>query len=123
MPADANAVLQASTTKAATFNGAGMDIKGGTPRRGMFVRVVYSAATSTTTNTATFSVDESSDNATFFQKTVDNADVLNLTTAAQSGEIFIPIETSKRYIRLSVTVAGAGTASVTYKGEIVAGRP
>lgn len=125
MPADANAVLQASVTKTGTFNGAGMDLKGGTPRRGIFCRVVYSAASNASgSNAFTFSIDESSDNVTFFQKTNDAADVVTLSTTVQAGEIFLPIETSKRYIRLTVTQVGAGsTPTITYKGEIVASKP
>lgn len=125
MATDALLALQASVTKTATFNGAGFGLVTGTPRRGLFVRVLYSAATNASgANSVTFSVDESADNSTFFQKTVDNKDVVNLSTTAQSGEIFLPIETSQPFIRLSATFAGAGTVpTITYQGDVVAGRP
>jgi hypothetical protein len=45
MATDANVVLQASVTKTATFNGAAVQFPGGTPRRGLYARVLYSAAT------------------------------------------------------------------------------
>ena len=123
MPVDALNVLQASVTKATTFNGAALILPGGTPRRGMKARIIYSAATSTTTNTAVFSVDVCYDGVptTWFSDFV--APTLSLTTTAQSGEIFIPFDISPTVvagvitapqIRLTVTIAGAGTASIVY---------
>lgn len=125
MATDALLALQASVTKTATFSGAGLNIPGGTPRRGLFARVLYSAATNASgSNSVTFQVDESADNSTFFGKTVDNKDVVTLSTTAQAGEIFLPIETSQPYIRLTATFAGAGsTPTITYSGDLVIGRP
>src|SRR5258708_12741365 len=94
MPVDALIQLQASVTKATTFNGAALILAGGTPRRGLKARIIYSAATSTTTNTAVFSVDVCYDGVptTWFSDFV--APTLNLTTTPQSGEIFIPFDIS-----------------------------
>jgi hypothetical protein len=39
MATDANLTLQASVTKTGSFNGAGVDLKTGTPRRGLVARV------------------------------------------------------------------------------------
>ena len=116
-------------TKATTFNGAALILAGGTPRRGLKARVIYSAATSTTTNAATFNIDVSYDagstwNADFFAPTA-----LALTTTAQAGEVFIPFDISPTsvangtQIRLTLTVSGAGTASITYGGELSLARP
>ena len=42
MATDANLILQSSVTKTASFNGTGVDLKVGTPRRGLVARVLYS---------------------------------------------------------------------------------
>lgn len=125
MPADANGVLQASVTKTASFNSAGVDLKSGTPRRGIYARILYSAATNASgSNSVTFSLEHSDDNSTFYRRTDGASEVITLSTTAQAGEIVLPIDTSKRYIRLVATIAGAGsTPTVTYEGAIVAGRP
>ena len=126
MATDANLSLQASVTKTATFNGAGVNLPGGTPRRGLKARVIYSAATNASgSNTVSFSIDTSADNsswnvADFVQHEADVA----LSTTAQSGEIYIPFETSQPYVRLTATFSGAGsTPTITYFGDIVLGRP
>lgn len=126
MATDALTQLQASVTKTATFSGAAVSLPGGTPRRGMFARVIYSAASNASgANAVTFSVDVSPDGGTtWYQKTVDNEDVVNLTTTAKSGEIFLPIETSDSTIRLTATFSGAGTSpTITYFADLVLGRP
>lgn len=125
MAADSLLQLQASVTKTATFASTGVNIPSGTPRRGLFARVIYSAATNASgSNTVTFEVDVSTDNSTWFAKTIDNEHVVNLTTTAKSGEFHIPIETSDAYVRLQAVVAGAGsTPTITYQGDLVLGRP
>lgn len=126
MATDANTALQSSVTKTATFSGAAITIPGGTPRRGLFARVIYSAATNASgSNAVTFSVDVSPDGgSTWYQKTVDNEDVVNLSTTAKTGEIFLPIETSDTTIRLSATFTGAGsTPTITYFGDLTLARP
>lgn len=126
MATDALTQLQASVTKTATFSGAGVALPGGTPRRGMFARVIYSAAGNASgANAVTFSVDVSPDGGTtWYQKTVDNEDVVNLAVAAKSGEIFLPIETSDGMIRVTATFSGAGTSpTITYFADLVLGRP
>jgi len=125
MATDANLVLQALVTKTATFNGAGLDLLVGTPRRGLFAVVRYSAAANASgSNVVTFSIDESDDNSTFYQKTVDAFDAITLSTTAQAGEIFLPFETSHRYVRLTVTITGSGVSPpITYQAFIQLGRP
>ena len=125
MATDANSVLQASVTKTASFNSAGVDLKTGTPRRGLKAVVRYSAANHASgTGTFTFSMEHSDDNTTFYATGSGAADVITLTTTAQAGEIFIPFETSKRYVRLVETLgAGSTTPTITYEGWIVLGRP
>src|SRR5260221_3637108 len=95
MPADTLLVLQAAVTKTATFQGAGVNILTGTPPGQVLVaRVIFSAATNATgANAWNFTVEQSTDNATFY--TVGGAGgtaTVNLTTTAQAGEDFLPVE-------------------------------
>lgn len=126
MATDANLVVQASVTKTATFTGAGVDLTNGTPRRGLKMRVLYSAATNASgSNSVAFQVDTSADNSAWNSAdfVIHENDVV-LSTTAQSGEIFIPFETDKRYVRLTATFTGAGsTPTITYQGDIVLVRP
>jgi hypothetical protein len=131
MPSDANITLQASVTKTATFNGAAFILPGGTPRRGLNARVIYSAAQQASgSGVWTFSIDVCYDGV----PTVWNADflapIITLTASAQSGEIFIPFSISPTsvvngtQIRLSATLSGSPTTpTITYRGDLVAGRP
>jgi len=133
MPVDALIALQASTTKATTFNGAALILPGGTPRRGLFARVLVTAATSTTTNTATFSVDACYDGVpTTWRADFVGDPPLSLTTTGQVTELYIPFNVQPTVvagvitapqIRLTCTIAGGGTASVTYQGDIVLAKP
>lgn len=124
MPTDALITLQAQVTKTATFNSAGVDLKG-TPRRGLFARVIYSAATNASgSNTVAFTIDHSDDNSTWNQLASGKENDVALSTTAQSGEFFIPINTSKRYVRLTATFSGAGsTPTITYGAEFSLSRP
>jgi len=130
MPSDANLVLQASTTKTATFNGAALILPGGTPRRGLVARVIYSATQQASgSGVWTFSIDVSYDAAsTWFSDFL--APPITLTASAQSGEIFIPFSISPTsvangtQIRCSATLSGTPTTpTTTYKADLVAGRP
>lgn len=130
MPTDALIQLQASVTKTATFNGSALTLAGGTPRRGLNARVVYSAASNASgSNTVTFSVDVSYDAGSTWNSDFV-APAISLSTTAKSGEIFIPFSISPTsvangtQIRLTATIAGGGsTPTVTYGGEITPGRP
>lgn len=127
MAVDALVALQASVTKTATFNGATFDLATRpTPFMHLWCRVLYSAATNASgSNTITFDIDGSTDNSNWLQ--IGGArfgDQVTLTTTAQSGEMFIPIDGFVRYIRLTVTFAGAGTTpTITYQGDLIYGAP
>jgi len=126
MATDALIAVQASVTKTATFNGAGVTLTTGTPRHGLWVRVLYSAATNASgSNSCTFSLDVSPDSgSTWYTHTSGAEQVINLSTTAQSGEIWLPLETSDSQFRLTMTEAGAGsTPTITYQGDLVFGRP
>jgi hypothetical protein len=120
---DALLALQAAVTKTASFNSAGLDLKTGTPRRGMLARVSYSAAANASgANSVTFSIEHSDDNATFYALTSAAADVINLSTVAAAGVIGIRFATRKRYVRLVATFAGAGsTPTITYHADLTVG--
>lgn len=121
MPVDILGTLMTGITSpiAATASGTGIDLgaggalPAGTPRRGLVARVLVTTASNASgANTVDFTIDHSSDNATW--KTCAGAalganDTLTLSTSAQSREVFIPFETVQRYIRLTATIAGAGT--------------
>src|SRR5207244_2828139 len=117
---DTLVILQAAVTKTSTFNGAGFDLHSGTPNVGLVVSVPYSAAANASgSNSVTFSPDHSDDDSTYYALTSGASDVINLSTTAQQGEIFLPVRTSKRYIRLTATFAGAGgTPTIAYSGRI-----
>lgn len=119
MVTDAKITLQASVTKTATFNGAGVDIKG-THVWGLVARIIYSAATNASgSNTVAFSIDHSDDNSTFYPLASGTENNVALSTTAQAAEIFISFRTKKRYVRLTATVSGAGsTPTITYGGEL-----
>jgi hypothetical protein len=126
MATDALSVVQAPVTKATTFQGASFDLGTRPPEVGLhaWVRVLVTAATSSTTNSAVFTVEGSTDNVNWL--TIGGArfgDVLSLTTTPQSQEIYIPVHGFVRYVRLVVTITGAGVASVPYQGDFVLAAP
>jgi hypothetical protein len=125
MASDANLTLQASVTKTASFNGAGVNLPGGTPVYGLVARVLYSAATNASgSNSVTFTIEHSDDNSTFYTLASAAAQVINLSTTAQAGEIFLPFRTNKVYVRLVATFAGAGsTPTIVYQGDLTLGKP
>lgn len=130
MATDALIALQASVTKTATFNGAALTFAGGTPRRGLNARVIYSAATNASgSNSVVFSVDVSYDSGSTWNSDF-LAPAIVLSTTAQSGEIHIPFSISPTsvangtQIRHTATFSGAGsTPTITYQGDIEAARP
>jgi hypothetical protein len=125
MPTDALITLQASVTKTSTFQSTAVDLKTGTPVRGLVARVIYSAATNASgSNTVAFTIEHSDDNSTFYTLSSNAEYNVALSTTAQSGEIFIPFRTWKRYVRLVATISGGGsTPTITYGGEIQPTRP
>lgn len=131
MPSDANIALQATVTKTATFNGAAFILAGGTPRRGLVARVIYTAAQQASgSGVWTFSVDVCYDGVPTTWNTDFVAPPITLTASAQQGEIFIPFSISPTsvangtQIRLSATLSGTPTTpTITYTGDLVPGRP
>lgn len=130
MPADLELQLQSSVTKTAAFQGAGVTIPTGTPRRGLFARFLYSAAnTSSGTGAVTFGIDLSRDGGSTWN-TVSEAEPIALTTTAASGEVFAHFEMSKLtaaandvQIRASVEAISGTGATITYQADVVPSRP
>lgn len=132
MPADTLLILQASVTKTATFSGVGVSLGSGVAANQTLIgRVIFSAAsTATSTATFTFTIDGSQDNVNF--ATVGGAgftNIVNLTTTASSGELFIPFNVRSQqqtlsYVRLTATLVLVGTTpTITYQGDIVIAYP
>jgi len=124
MPADDLSVLQASVTKTGTFNSTGLDLKTGTPSRGLVARVIYTAAaTSSGAGSLTFRITESSDDNTYTGIYQTTECTVTLSTSAVAGELFIPFRTSKRYVRLELSALSGTGATVTYEADIVPSIP
>lgn len=135
MAQDANLTLQASVTKTATFNGSWVTLPGGTPTRGLYAHVFYSAATNASgSNSCTFSIDVSPDDGTtvYAAQFAAEDQVVALSTTAQAGEIVIPFNLQtpgiieavggSPSVRLTMTEAGGGsTPTITYSGAIELG--
>ena len=126
MATDAKIQLQASVTKTATFNGTAVDLKSCSPLFGtiLWARIIYSAAsTSAGAGAVTLRLTFSSDNSTFAGISEVADTEITLSTTALSGEVFVPLVTTKRYVRLEVSAISGTNATITYGGEIVMARP
>ena len=119
----------AGTTKTATFSGSAVDTGvvqanqpvTGAPFAPLGARVLYSAASNASgANTAVFTIDGSQDGSNWL--TLAGArftDSVTLSTTPQAGEIFIPFVQRTRYLRLTLTITGAGVSpTITYGAEI-----
>lgn len=128
MPADANAVLQASVTKVDSFNSTGVNLGvtyGNNPRP-LVARIEYSAATEASGGkTVIFSIEQSDAvGGTYYALASGAKDTITLTTTAQAGEIFIPFLATMQFVRLVETLsASTNSPSITYYAEIVPARP
>lgn len=125
MPYDAKTVLQTLTTKTDDFSGTAVDLtEGGTPRRGLFARVVVTGYRSQATagSTFRFNIDHSDDNTTFTSLTF--GDTLTGGTASASAVQYIPVNTDKRYVRLTLDrIVASGTPSITYSADLGISKP
>lgn len=130
MATDALIALQTSVTKTATFNGTALVLAGGTPRRGLKARVLYSAAsTSAGAGAANFSIDVSYDGGSTWNSDFYAPIALVLGTTAIAGELVIPFDVSPTsvangiQIRLSLIAISGTSATITYTGDIMVARP
>ena len=134
MPNDANLILAASATVTGTTNGSALKFPGGTTRRGMKARVIYSAALVTSspgTDTIAFSIDVCYDGVpTLWYSEFYPPAIITLTATAQVGEVFIPFEifptsvANGTQIRLTATFSSTAHGNtITYQGDITATHP
>lgn len=124
MAYDALTILQSQTTQAATYNGSAVDLGTGTPRRGLKARFIISEYKSVGTAGTVFtpSIQHSDDGTNFTSLSIGTP--LTGATAANSAVVFVPFETSKRYVRAVMTLSpSSGTPSTTYKADLGLGRP
>lgn len=122
MAYDALTVLQTLTTKTANFSGSAVDLKSGTPMRGLDARVVVTSYSSGTAGTTIyFFIEHSNDGSTWHP--LAYSEPLTTTTSAQSAVLHIPFETRRRYVRLSVSFAGGASPTATYFGDLGVAKP
>ena len=115
-------LTQSSQTVTATTQGTVFDTIGGTPRRGLkaiFDVQAYSSGTAGTTLLG--QVFGSDDNVTFVL--VGQSDPFVSTTVAQTKELYVGFDTSHRYLRLDVNLAGGATPTLTYRAQLADARP
>ena len=120
---DSLEVLQALATKVTAFNSTAIDTISGTSRRGLKARfIVASYSSATAGNVFTPAIDHSDDNTTFTRLAAGTP--LTCATATASAVVFVPFETSKRYIRCALDLS-ASTASptITYTVDLGTARP
>lgn len=121
---DANLILQSATTLvSAALNGTGLDLKTGTPRRGLKARfLIESAVAAATGAVITPSIEHSDDNTTY--KTIASGTPITVATAATSMVTFIPFETSKRYVRSVISMSvTTGTPTIIFSADVGVARP
>ncbi len=133
MATDALIALQASQTVTASYTTAAtaLVLPGGTPRRGLVARVLYSAANQASgSGVFTFGLAISYDGGTTYNVDFVGDPPITLTTTAQSGEMHIPFSISPTSVangtrvKLYATLSGTPTTpTITYQGDIEAGRP
>ena len=127
MTHDALLSLQDSVTKTASFSSVALNIPMGEGQLAdtIYAEIFYSAASNASgSNGVQFDIEHSDDNATFYLHASGAADILALSTTAQAGKVYIPVATNKPYIRLKLTISGAGsTPTVTYNAYLGSNRP
>jgi len=123
MAYDALGALQTQVTKTTAFGGTGYDLKTGTPRRGLKARFIISNYSGAGAGGVwTPGIEDSDDNTTF--TLLSQGTPLTIGTAAGSGVVFVPFETSRRYVRAAVALpVGTSTPTISYKADIGLSRP
>jgi len=122
---DALLIAQSLTTVTAVRNGSGVDLETGTPRRGLKMRFLITShiAVGTAGNVFTPQVWDSDDNTTFTLLSAGTPQT-GATAATTNQIVFVPFETSRRYIRASMAQSvTSGTPSISYSADIGVARP
>jgi hypothetical protein len=128
MASDANLYLVPDGTPVTDTNSTNQTaqniLPGGTPRRGLKARIVYSAASAASgTDTVYWKVQTSATSGgTYVDVATNIKDAITLTTTAASGELSIPFFTdgSQPWVRLaSIFSSNAHTDTVTYFCDVI----
>ncbi len=124
MAYDALQQLQALVTKTTAFNSTGIDLITQTARRGMFARVIATNYSGSAAGAVwTPAIDASSDNTTYVRIATSET-ALTCATGAATAELFIPVNTAKRYIRAAVDLSPTtGTPTISYQVDLGLSRP
>ncbi|HEX5322673.1 MAG TPA: hypothetical protein VFW40_02725 [Capsulimonadaceae bacterium] len=80
--------------------------------------ILYTAASATSSGTVLFTVEHSDDNSTWYVLHAADQGPVNLTSTAATGQTWVTIGRSKRYVRLNAYVGGAG-ATLTISQAVV----
>lgn len=133
MPSDALLVLQTAQTITASYTTAAtaLVLAGGTPRRGLKARVIYSAATQASgSGVFTFGLAVSYDAGSTWNVDFIADPVITLSATAQASELWIPFDVSPTsvangvQIKLYATLSGSPvTPTITYHSELLLNRP
>lgn len=128
MATDANAYLVAVGSPVTDTNSTAQTavnaLPGGTPKRGLAARVVYSAASAASgTDTVYWKIQSSATSGgTYVDIATCAKDAITLTTTAAAGEIKIPFfaDGSQPWLKIaSVFSSGAHTDTVTYYCDLI----
>lgn len=118
MAMDALLVLQASVTKTDDFDSASIDLSNGTGRKGLMAKVNFTSYSNTSGSETITPVIEHSDNDSDWT-VLATGTALTTTATAQQSLQFIPVNTTKRYVRLAVEFsATTGTPTCTYNAKL-----
>lgn len=113
MAKDALLVLQAVATQTASTSSSGLDLKAGTPKRGL-VATFKVHSVGGTSPTAQFKIQHSDDNTTF-------TDLSYSTTLTAAGQVDVTFESPKRYFR-AASVIGGSSPVIVWDGYLATGK-
>lgn len=115
--------LQTLTTQTTGFTGTAIDLKTGTPRRGLKARVITTAWSQPGANSVLQHKLQDSDNNTTYYDLVMGM-LYTGAAGAVAAEEWLNFETSRRYVRhIATMTVTTGTPSVAYQSDIGIARP
>lgn len=120
---DANLILQTLVTKTTAFASDAVDLKVGTPRRGLKARLIVPTASCSATGAVVTPEVQHSDDGTAWS-TLTRFEPITLTTVAQSVQDFRTVETIKPKIRMNMAFSvTTGSPTITYQADLGISRP
>lgn len=120
MAYDALLTFASGTAGTANMTHGTVDLRVGTPMRGLMARWVASLGSVGAGTVKVYpQYDHSSDGTTWHALTDGTVGALSLTSAGSHGaEVITPVNTSLRYVRNRTVFAGAGTATITITSDM-----